>query len=132
MTTPSILPLTGYLTAERAVLDRMVADLLDAQHDLQSRVARLAARNGGVGAQVRQTQLSQINQALTRTLDALWKEIGEEIIVGGQEIADVASSTQAVYDRVLFTSAGVPLPDELVRAEQAYARNVVEQIRYEA
>lgn len=126
MTTPSILPLTSYLTAERTVLARMADDLYDAQHDLQSRLARLAARNGGVGAQVRQVQLSQINQVLTKTLTALWQEIGEEIVVGGQDVADASSSTQAVYDRVLFSSAGVPLPDALVRAEEAYARNVVE------
>jgi uncharacterized protein YukE len=122
----SILPLTGYLQAERVVMTRMADDLLDAQQDLQQQLARLAARNGGVGAQVRQAQLSQINQALQRTMDALWKEIGEEIIVGGKEVADVASSTQAVYDRILFNSAGVGLPEELIRAEEAYARNVVE------
>lgn len=126
MTTPSILPLTGYLTAERAVLARMSDDLYDAQHDLLDRLARLAARNGGVGAQVRQAQLSQINQALTKTLTALWQEIGEDIVVGGPQVADVASSTQAVYDRALFATAGVALPDELVRAEQAYARHTVE------
>lgn len=127
MTAPSsILPLTGYLNAERTVLVRMADDLLDAQQDLHQRLTRLAARNGGVGAQVRQAQLSQINQALQRTMDALWKEIGEEIIVGGKEVADVASSTQAVYDRILFHSAGMGLPEELVRAEEAYARNVVE------
>jgi hypothetical protein len=108
------------------MLRRMGDDLLDAQQDLQERLAKLAARNGGVGAQVRQAQLSQINQSLTRTMDELWKEIGEEIIVGGKDVADVASSTQEVYDRALFASAGQPLPEQLVRAEQAYARNVVE------
>lgn len=127
MTQPSpILPLTSYLHAERAVLVRMADDLLDAQQDLQSRLAKLAARNGGVGAQVRQGQLSQINQALQRTMDALWKELGEEIIVGGQDVADVASSLQTVYDRVLFASAGQAVPEALIRAEEAYARNVVE------
>lgn len=126
MTTPSILPLTGYLHAERAVLVRMADDLLDAQQDLQSKLARLAARNGGIGAQVRAGQLSQIDSALRSTMDVLWKEVGEEIIVGGQEVADVASSVQTVTDRVLFASAGVTLPDEVVRGEQAYARNVVE------
>lgn len=125
MTDP-LLPLTGYLPVERQVLARMATDLLDAQQDLQSRIAKLAARNGGVGAQVRATQLSQINKALQTTMDALWKELGQEIIVGGQEVADVASSTQAVYDRILFNSAGVTLPDAVVRGEQAYARNVVE------
>jgi len=124
--TSSLLPLTGYLHAERAVLVRMGDDLLDAQQDLLGRLAKLAARNGGVGAQVRQAQLSQINAALQKTLGSLWKELGEEIIVGGQEVADVASSTQAVYDRILFSSAGMTMPEQLVRAEQSYARNVVE------
>ena len=44
--TSSLLPLTGYLHAERAVLVRMGDDLLDAQQDLLGRLAKLAARNG--------------------------------------------------------------------------------------
>jgi hypothetical protein len=75
---------------------------------------------------VRATQLSQINQALQRTLDALWKELGQAIIVGGKDVADAASSVQAVYERILFASAGQAMPDALVRAEESYARNVVE------
>lgn len=126
MTEPSLLPLTSYLQVERQMLEAMASDLLDAQHDLQSRLTRLAARNGGVGAQVRASQLSQIDKALSTTLRALWKELDGDIVVGGQDVADAASSLQVMTDKALFASAGVPLPDELVRAEQAYARNVVE------
>lgn len=126
MTTPTILPLTSYLHAERAVLERMVTDLLDAQHDLQTQLARLAARNGGVGAQVRHGQLSSINRALTSTLSALWDELGNEIVVGGQDVADAASSVQQVVDRALFSTAGQTLPEQLVRAEESYARQTVE------
>lgn len=126
VTTPTVLPLTSYLTVERTVLERMAADLLDAQHDLQQRLARLAARNGGVGAQVRQAQLSQINQALTATSRALWAELGDEIQVGGQDVADAATSVHQVSERALFATAGQVLPEQLVRAEEAYARNVVE------
>jgi hypothetical protein len=120
------LPLTEYLHAERSVLNRMVVDLLDAQADLSQRLLKLAARNGGVGAQVRATQLSQINQQLSLVLKDLWKELGDEIIVGGQEIADAASSVQAVTDRALFASAGQALPEAVARGEQAYARTVVQ------
>lgn len=127
MTSPaSILPLTSYLTVERHVLERMASDLLDAQQDLQERMDRLAARHGGVGAEVRRTQLGQINQQLSQTLNALWRELEDEIIVGGGEVADATSSLQSVVDRATFARAGVTLSDELVRAEQAYARTVVE------
>jgi hypothetical protein len=122
----NVLPLTSYLAVERQMLEAMAADLIDAQADLQSKLARLAARNGGVGAQVRQGQLSQIDRALTTTLRALWKELDGDIVVGGQDAADAAASIQEVVDRALFSTAGITVPEELTRAEQAYARNVVE------
>lgn len=120
------MPLTTYLTAERAVLERMVADLLDAQQDLLSRLSRLSARNGGISAQVRQSQLSAINRQINLALTALWKEVGDEIKVGGQDVADAASSVQSVYDRMVFSSAGQTVSDALVRAEELYARATVD------
>lgn len=119
-------PLLSYLEVERGVLAQMATDLLDAQHDLQKRLTALANRNGGIGAQVRAGQLGQINQALTTELSALWKELGEEIETGGQDVADAASSVHQVPERILFASAGQTLPDALVRAEEAYARATVE------
>lgn len=126
MTAPQILPLTAYLEVQETTLRAMAADLLDAQQDLQERLARLAARNGGVGAQVRATQLSAIDQQLTTVLRELWKDLGEDILVGGDAVADAASSVQQVYERMLFSTAGLTLPDELLRAEEAFARQTVQ------
>lgn len=55
----------------------------------------------------------------------LWKELGQDIKDGGTLIADRAADVQAVWDKVLWSSAGASVPEELVRAQHAYAREVV-------
>lgn len=106
------------------MLERMASDLLDAQQDLLTRLNSLANRSG-LGGQVRQDQLGAINKHLTVVQNELWQELAGEITEGGVAIADAASGVQAVSDKMLFASAGVDVPEELVRAQQAYAREVV-------
>lgn len=119
------LPLQTYLTAQESVLRTMAADLQDAQGELLRRLNTLAARNGGLGAQVRAAQLAQIHRQLVVVQNELWKQMGADIKNGGPVVADAASLSQATMDRVLWGSAGLPLPDEIIKAEEAYARQVV-------
>jgi hypothetical protein len=119
------LPLNTFIEVERSVAYTMEADLRDAQDDLEKRLARLAQRNGGISNQVRKAQLSQISQQLRLVQNELWKELGQDIKEGGTLIADRAADVQATYDKVLWSSAGAGVPEELVRAQHAYAREVV-------
>jgi hypothetical protein len=119
------LPLNAYVEVERDVALAMEADLRDAQNELEKRLARLAQRSGGLSTEVRQAQLSQISQQLRLVQNSLWKELGQDIEEGGVQAADKAADVQAVYDKVLWSSAGASVPEELVRAQHAYAREVV-------
>lgn len=120
------LPLNSFLEVERVVAVAMEADLRDAQVDLGMRLDRLAARNGGLGEEVRRAQLSQISRQIRLVQEELWRALGKDIEAGGPLVADSVADVQAVYDKVLWSSAGAGVPEELVRAQHAYAREVVQ------
>lgn len=119
------LPLQAYLGAQESVLRTMAADLLDAQAEILKRINALAARNGGIGAEVRATQLAQIHRQLVVVQNELWRQMSTDIKGGGPFVADAAAQSQSTLDRVLWNSAGTPLPEEIIRAEESYARQVV-------
>ena len=127
MTAPALasVPLTYYLREEEELTRKVLADLADAQADATRRLTKLANRSG-VGAQVERSQLTLIRQQLIATQRELWAQLGKDIRAAGQGAADAAAAAVDTLDSALFASAGQHLPEELARAHQAYAREVVE------
>lgn len=127
MTAPALatVPLTYYLREEEALTRQVLKDLADAQADAARRLTKLANRPG-IGAVVERSQLTLIRQQLIATQRELWAQLGKDIRAAGQGAADAASAAVDTLDRALFASAGQRLPEELARAHQAYAREVVE------
>lgn len=127
MTAPALatVPLTYYLREEEALTRTVLRDLADAQTDAARRLTKLANRPG-VGAQVERSQLTLIRQQLVATQRELWAQLGKDLRAAGTGAADAASAAVDTLDRALFASAGQRLPEELARAHQAYAREVVE------
>lgn len=99
-------PLRRYARVEQKANVQVVQIMRDAMRDIDVQLADLAGREG-VGAIVRQTQLSAARVAILRRLGAAWGELGEVIEVQAVAASLEASRANARWDEDLLKRMGL-------------------------
>lgn len=120
-------PLRRYIKVEQKANVEVVKILRSALHDIDKQLVSIAQREG-VGAIVRQTQLSAARISILRRLGEAWGSLGDLIQVQAVEASVAASRANGQWDAALLRRMGLT-PDQIkgfqAGLEQS-ARNAVQ------
>lgn len=120
-----ITPLRLYLNTEVAAISEITLALQDAAAEAQRRINKLETKHG-IGSIVERAQLASIRRELGVVQTELWRQVGRRIRTNGKRVADAAAEAERLAEQALFRATGGPVPQELIEAQQAYARATVE------
>lgn len=124
-TGPGMSPVQLYLRGEQEAMLQIIEDLRDAAAEGQRRINKLESKYG-IGAKVERAQLQLVKRELHAVQQQLWRQVGKRVRGGGSRVAQAAQIALEQIERVLFRALGETVPEELVRAQTAYAEATVQ------